>query len=432
MTRTLLLALFGSLVAACAPIATEAPTTPSADPAPTAPHPADGGQVDPAPAPDLGPAIPSPFPGGTALGSLMPQVIGAHPTHVLSSPKVVAITYDNDPNRSTIESFFSQYAASSAWAEQTAEYGIGALTVGTPRHLAGNAPASPSGDAIVQTLASHLVAGGWGTPNPSTIYEVFFPAGSRPGDAYGYCCTDFDGYHSWATIGGVQVAYAIVCMCPGFATQVTDLEELTTTAAHETIEAASDPWIDAYVAADDAHAAWTRDNGGELGDMCDNVETSYWKPADMSYTIQRTWSNAAAAAGHDPCVGAPAGKYYQAVPYLTDEVDVKINGKLTAARGVKIGMGASGTLTLTVFADDPAAGPFDVRVEDYSSAWLGGPKLLEVTTPAAPVAVGGTVQATIKVLAADPALIKAEQLLITTTPVSGGPSTNYFAFVGQP
>src|SRR5690349_1422012 len=71
------------------------------------------------------------------LGPLMPQDVAGTPTAVMAHPTVVAITYDGDANRSDVEALFQQYAASPAWALHVSEYGVGALTVGTPQHLTG-------------------------------------------------------------------------------------------------------------------------------------------------------------------------------------------------------------------------------------------------------------------------------------------------------
>ena len=100
----------------------------------SASHETDASNIDAAP------------PGGDAppveLGALMPQEVPGDPNAAMATPNVVAITYNTDTSRSDIEAFYNQYAASPAWALQTAEYGIGALSVGTPIHLSGSPPAS--------------------------------------------------------------------------------------------------------------------------------------------------------------------------------------------------------------------------------------------------------------------------------------------------
>ena len=383
--------------------------------------------------PEMGATIPNPFPAGTTLGSLMPQVVAASGGRVMASPRVVPITWDNDANRSTIESFFTQYAASTAWYEHVSEYGVGKLTVGSPRHIPGSAPIAMSGASLEQMLAGKL-NGTWGWPDSNTIYEFFFPAGSRPTDAAdsGKCCVDFDAFHYYMNVQGTDVAYAVVCMCPGYSKHVTDLQELTLAAAHETVEAVTDPFNDAYISEDSAHVAFKHATWGEVADMCQFADTAAWTPPDMTYMVQRSWSNTAAAAGHDPCVGEPASSYYQIIPYLPDTVSVKQWDEYVTAQAAKIPVGETGKVKFTVFVDDPSAGPFDVKVADYASAWQGKPKLLDITVPPGPFAAGETFEVDITVLGQDTDLVHGEEFSITTTPHAGGVATKYFALIGQP
>src|SRR3569832_1824987 len=85
-----------------------------------------------------------------AFGDRMPQIVGGGGgAGIIAAPKVIAITYANDPLRTDYEQFFTQYAASAAWPAQAAEYGIGALTVGAPGRLAANAPAPLTEDELL-------------------------------------------------------------------------------------------------------------------------------------------------------------------------------------------------------------------------------------------------------------------------------------------
>ena len=109
-------------------------------------------------------------------------------------------------------------------------------------------------------------------------------------------------------IGHTTIAYAIVAACPNQdfdGSGITNDQQITIAASHEIVEAATDPFPDynpAYVQTDDAHAIWTYVTGGEVGDMCEFADTFAWTPSDMTHTIQRIFSNAAASAG----IRAPA------------------------------------------------------------------------------------------------------------------------------
>ncbi|HVV87121.1 MAG TPA: hypothetical protein VHE35_28975 [Kofleriaceae bacterium] len=368
------------------------------------------------------------------FGAAMPQVAGAN-RGTLATPKVVPITYDGDPLRADVEAFFPDLAASTAWAAQTAEYGVGPLTVGTARHLAGPAPAHITDSQIVGILRANLTGANpaWGAPDPNTVYDFVFPAGTIVDDGDGYlCCEDYDGYHWDDQVGGVDVAYALQCECHGFdGPDIDDLQQLTVVASHEIVEAVTDPRGAGFAQVDPAHSIWDFVYGGETADMCVGADTTYWvDPADMHYAIQRTWSNAIARAGHDPCVGEAQATYYQTIPDQPDQVTLDDGaGDRESTHGVKLAMGASGTLTLHVYADQPDAGPFNVAVDDLNHWFTGGRSYLTITSPTGEFHVGDLITVPVTVTGRDPA-VGAEGFVVTTTPPTG-PSTYYYGVVGQ-
>jgi hypothetical protein len=90
-----------------------------------------------------------------------------------------------------------------------------------------------------------------------------------------------------------------VILDPSFNTLGVD--EVTTTAAHELIESATDPYEPA------ADEGWYVDQAlpdpwyliaGEVADLCDGEDLI----KSGSFTVQRSYSNTAAAAGKNPCV----------------------------------------------------------------------------------------------------------------------------------
>jgi hypothetical protein len=354
----------------------------------------------------------------------MPQVVLVTKTGgVLATPKVVAMTYDNDTNRAELESFLTAFSKSVAWSAPTMEYGVGALSVSTPIHLTGNAPKT------MKDTDAHAILKAHAPLDPSTIYTLFLPAGTVIDDGSGSkCCTDYDGYHSDYSTGGVTAVYSIVCACPGFdGKATTDLQQLTVAAAHETIEAATDPHSknEGYSQPDDAHIAWSLVTGGETGDMCAFADTAYWIPKDMKYMAQRSWSNAAAAAGHDPCVGEASSVYYNTIPQLTDSVTLADYGITT--KSIKIPLGSTATLKLKIYADTAGAGPFTVSVDDYS-----GMGYIAVKNPAGTFNSGDTVSVDITAKSADPNYTGAEIFVVSTAPANGkGPTTYYWGLVSQ-
>jgi hypothetical protein len=365
------------------------------------------------------------------LGPLMPQETAGDKAAVMTTPTVVAITYDGDPNRTDTEAFFHDYAASPAWAMQVAEYGIGALTVGTPRHLA--APAAASDAAVRQVLTTNLTGASpaWGVPDKNTLYSFTLPVGTVFKDQTG--TTFCGGYHDDLLIGGVDVAYSIQLPCK-FPPPITATQVLTFTLAHELVEGVTDPrWEHDYAwgAVDDAHAVWAYVTDGEVADLCEFADTFLWTDAPgMTYAIQRIWSNAAARAGTDPCIGGAYATYYQSVPEQPDDVSVQLFGASMTTKGTKLAVGASGTLTLHV-AGTPGSGPFAVSAVDVASVFQMAPTpLLAFTQPTGMFDIGDTVTIPVTVKAKD-ASFGGEAFEIDTKPVDGGPTTYFYGVIGQ-
>jgi len=378
---------------------------------------------------------------GLALGQLMPQVVNSTPptsgAAVLSVPRAMAITYDNDPNRSDFETFLTQYAASTAWHAQAAEYGVGALTVRSPGHVAGNAPLTLSESDVLSLLTANTsgVTPAWGAPDRETIYEFSIPQGVTFDSGGQHCCTDFDGYHSTTIVESIEVPFAILCGCSVTRLHsdlgLTPLQILTETANHETVEAATDPYITGFVTTDDAHFAWSYEVGGEVGDMCTFVDTTNeLQPTGIAYAIQRTWSNAAALAGHDPCVPDATSPYYQTVPETPDAISLPGVGTSVATSALKVPIGGDGIVTLHVYADDANAGPFTVQLDDYS-ATSGGPQLLAFTQPSGAFHAGDTVTVPVHVNGSDTGLGGTAEAFRVTTKPAVGPSTYFYALIGQ-
>ena len=366
------------------------------------------------------------------LGPLMPQETAGNKTAVMTTPTVVAITYNGDPNRADVEAFYQQYAASPAWAITVAEWGVGALTVGTPRHLAS---APPTTDAGLRQLLSANLSGtspAWGSPNQNTLYSFTLPVGTAFKDQTGgtFC----GGYHDDVMIGTVDVAYSIQLPC-AFPPPITPTQVLTFTLAHELVEGVTDPrWEHDYAwgAVDDAHAVWAAITDGEVADLCEYADTFLWTDAPgMTYAIQRIWSNAAAKAGTDPCIGSPAAAYYQSVPVQPDNVTISLFGGTAPTKGIKLAMGATGMITLRVAGSPSDAGPFQITAVDVASLFrTSSTPLLKFTQPTGTFQIGDTVTIPVTVMGKDQNL-GAEAFEIDTKPVNGGATTYFYGVIAQ-
>src|SRR5262249_40227721 len=139
----------------------------------------------------------------------------------------------------------------------------------------------------------------------------------------------------------------------------------------------------AYADVDEADEVWSFSlGGGEVGDMCAQFDGVFTQFPGLPYIVQRTWSNKAALAGHDPCVPALPGEVYvNAAPELTDQAKVSFMGQTATFRAVKIPVGQSKTIDLDVFSDAATSGPISVHVDD-GQVLMGGSPLLSFSVPA--------------------------------------------------
>ena len=324
------------------------------------------------------PPVDAPPPFQEASFGSAPQMVKVPGGDVLTAPKVVPIFFANDAAmQASVEDFLAQTAASSYWGATTSEYGVGPLTI-LPTIVTTDTP--PTTDTALATwLAGHFNGqNGWPTaPDPQTIYSVFLPAGVVLHTSFGDSCQAFGAYHDEAMGTGTSVVYALMPRCTGFGQ---DLDELTVSTSHELIEAVTDPRVEstpAFGDLDPDHYIWAYTPGAEVGDMCEYVATASQRLVG-NYLVQRTWSNASAAAGHDPCVPALTTPFQGAAPMLTDPepIDSYYNGTIQT-KGVQVPVGMSKTIDVKLFSDAPTA-DFSVHADDVAQ-FNGSPAELTFT-----------------------------------------------------
>jgi hypothetical protein len=350
--------------------------------------------------PDLAPAFPSAHSSPPQAKSLTGPV--------MTAPKVVAITFPGDSLQSSIDDFISKIAAASYWSGATAEYGVGRLTALAPVHSTFTPPSALGDSDIASWLTSQINTAGFPQPDNNTIYAIFYQATTTVSFQGGTSCNEFEGYHNdFKMPNGQYATYAVLPRCPPPVAGVTTLDNLTALSSHELIEAATDPEVTdhpAWVTVDNEHVAFAIvGGGGEIGDLCAAFPNSFYRPAGLPYLVQRVWSNAQAAAGHDPCQPDGASPYFNAAPLLTDEVTVNALGAgLISSKGVHIPVGQSATVELDLFSDGPTSGPWKVSAIDFASAFMGAPRQLSFTFDTTQGLNGDKLQLTIKALRADP------------------------------
>jgi hypothetical protein len=345
---------------------------------------------------------------------------------VLTAPKVVSITFDSDPNQAAYDDFIAALSGSSLWHMTTQEYGVGPLAALPPVH-ASAPPRSPVSNAQIRDWLTAEIDAGIAPPSDGqTIYTVVVPPGTVVTGDGQTSCVDFLGYHDEMEVQGVPTPYAVIAAC--------QLGPLTATAVHEAVEAATDPFYDpngGYDSVDDDHIAWAV-FGGELetGDMCESTPYARFSDPEMGKAaVQRTWSNAAIAAMHDPCVPAVVGQpFLAAVPETPDTVSVVFDGTTTKTKGISIPLGTSRTISVDLLSDGPIDGPWYVSAVDLGR-WNHHDPLLQFSFDKQFGLNGDHLMLTITALAKDSAY-KAEPFVLVSR--RGRNAHYWFATVGNP
>ena len=317
---------------------------------------------------------------------------------VLANPKAVPVFFPGFGFRTELVDFVPKMGKSAYWKAVASEYGVGELTSATPIDIA-DAPGATITDAEIQTwLVSRFdgthpefgdtpIAGGIYTlfyPPTTTIYlgnaptptdggvEGGVPEGGTKGPRPQASCKSFGGYHQDVHIKGMNVSYAVIPQCATFG-PLTGVDVVTGTPSHELVEAATDPYPiskPAYSTVDDDHISWAFALGaGETGDMCAQYDSSFYKDAEIGYVVQRSWSNAAAKAGTEPCVPVPASEvpYFNASPRLTDDVSLTIG----TTKGITVPVGKSKTMELDLFSSAAMSGPMTVTITSFAGGGMG-------------------------------------------------------------
>ena len=344
---------------------------------------------------DAGPDHGSPSTTYPAFMPFMPPVVN-HGGPVLASPQIVTISWTTDPLHATWEWFDDTIGGTDYWKTTTSEYGVGAAVGGPTNHveLSTAEPTWTDTDvaSFVQTNALDTTTSGWPAPSANVLYTIYLPTSTsrtfqiqNPG-LVNACMSGAYGYHDSVSVPGVgNVAYAVVIQCPGgYGSPPTE------SASHELIEAVTDPdpfSSGAYDGVNDnTYFAWDffqagfgpvgqpQSAGTEVGDMCEVYYDKDYSDSALG-TVQRTWSNASATAGHAPCVPAESGPYFNVTPLNQEAITVAssaINGHTgTSTMGYSIPVGKTKTFPVGFYSDGPTSGPWTISAFDLGDAYDG-------------------------------------------------------------
>jgi len=306
---------------------------------------------------------------------------------VLKDPKIQPIFFSNDdPDYvAKVTDFVTLLGPTNYWAAVTSEYGVGPSTALPAVQLPEAATGTISDADVEAWLAAKLNADdpAFAVPDADTVYAIIYPTGLTISSGGSFSCQSFGGYHSNLALdanhANKQVAYIVLPRCADFG-PIHDIDAVTGALAHELVEAATDPYPmtnPAWAQTDSAHIFWVRAlGGGETGDLCAQDPESFTVFDELPYVVQRSWSNKAAAMGHDPCQPTkPGDVYFQATPVLTDTITYGGGGFQANVKGVKIPVGESRTVDLQLFSDAPTDGPISVHADDFTALIGGTPHL---------------------------------------------------------
>ena len=290
---------------------------------------------------------------------------------VLDHAKLVSVSFTGDALRDSLRTYTHELLTSVWWKKTLGTFGFADGSNGGDFELADTVSGTTITDDNFQTYARQAITDGkLPMPDAQTLFMFYLPPNTTIDLQGQLTCRDNGGYHSSFLMsfgggdGGVtttlDIAYAIIPRCFG------SFEEATIAASHEIAEAATEPTPGEsptyYLVSNDAWIPILQGHsvGGEVGDLC-----SYLNYDESGYTVQRIWSNAAAAASKNPC--QPASKAYFGAAVRTSPRIVsgtKLNGHVAVARGQSI------DALIDFFSE--AALPHDVTLEVGVPADSGG------------------------------------------------------------
>jgi hypothetical protein len=313
---------------------------------------------------------------------------------ILQHVRVVTVTFVGDVHRDSFRAF-DHFILTSAWWKETAEgYCIdgganaGCVGDGTATAPEGGAwipdgstadagdgfldvelpydfPSQMIGDSDIQTwLQGHVANGDFPAPDSQTVYALYFPSTTsiNPGGGDQALCAEAGfgvilGYHFQIALtppgasAPINAQYAVLPYCQLTTSDDSNYQFATTTASHEIAEAATDPQPETAAFTLHTNDAWSGQQslaGGECGDMCENVNQNTYD--ESGYTVQRIWSNQAAAQSMQPC--QPWSNTYYAAALRTAPQPIPPDNHISDGY-VFVKRGQSVNVVADVFAQAP-------------------------------------------------------------------------------
>jgi hypothetical protein len=154
-------------------------------------------------------------------------------------------------------------------------------------------------DAAIHTELNRLfTAGSIPLPSANNYYPVHFPAGVTITASDGSkSCVTFCAYHGAYVRNGVNVYYGVIpdqggSCAGGCGANAQRVNNLTSVASHELIEAVTDPAVGLATKLG-APLAWYDQTNGEIGDICNAQQGTTVGGDGKTYVVQTEFSNSA-------------------------------------------------------------------------------------------------------------------------------------------
>ena len=303
-----------------------------------------------------------------------PQIVNGGGA-VMQDATIVPIMFPMYPYATDVAGLASALKQAGYW-DTLVEYDVTSVTAGAPVTLTEQAPTTINDSQIQTWLAGKLTgdAAAFGPPSKSAVYTIFYPAsttvwtGCQP---YHWSFQDPDDLN-------LNISYVVIPLCDSGSTNAEDvvIENVT----RMWISTLTNPVVfgHAYEYFDANHRVWLDVTGYEVGTACSGLEgaNSVYTPPSIGHPVSKAWSNAAASAGHDPCVPAATGTaYFNSAPVLGDTFDWPLGGAQTTGmtQGAHIPSGQSKTIDVESLQRRPDERPLDrQRHRGGHRLWDGG------------------------------------------------------------
>jgi hypothetical protein len=379
-------------------------------------------------------------PTGTAPPPWAPDDAGAplHPPFVASTggptianPQFVAITFDGDDMRDSIEDFVGSIGCTDYWRSIVRDYGINdGFMVGTA-HLKDTPPATIDDAAIGAYIRAKIANNQLPQPVPNqTLYVIYYPDATDITLQGEHSCQGFGGYHNEVKFSQTQsIPYAVIPRCGSFG-QLGGLDVITYATSHELGEAVTDQFPmsnPAYQFPEQDDIAWAFGGGGEIGDMCEFNEDAPLFPSTYPFTVQKQWVGSKAWLLHDPCQPSTQ-TYFAGAPIMPDQIPIDLGLGPVNTKGVKIAQGFQKTIDVKLIADGTWTPDILVDVQD-AGFFFGQKATLTFNITPKSGKVGDTLKLTInrvgtnQAFGVSPFLVNAH---------SNGITRSWWAIVGDP